>query len=148
MSCTVGHRQGSDPVWLWLWLWHRLAAAALIQPLAQELPCAAGLALKIKKKKVSLGTEAGPRSPSPQVRVLSREADFLLGSSSNAPGTGAQEWGGQLQSRQGRSVGPSAKWAKLCLPLTLIPAMDPGQAGPTNPLSLLSAGSGASRVPE
>ena len=29
-----------------LWLWCRLAAAALIQPLAQELPHAAGMALK------------------------------------------------------------------------------------------------------
>jgi len=25
-------------VWLWLWLWRRLAAAALIGPLAGELP--------------------------------------------------------------------------------------------------------------
>ena len=29
-----------------LWLWCRLAAAALIQPLAWELPYAAGVALK------------------------------------------------------------------------------------------------------
>ena len=29
-----------------LWLWHRLAAAALIRPLAWELPCVAGMALK------------------------------------------------------------------------------------------------------
>ena len=34
-----------------LWLWHRLAAAALIRPLAQELPYAVGVALKRKKKK-------------------------------------------------------------------------------------------------
>ena len=39
-----------DPVWLWLW--HRLAAGALIRPLAWELPYTAGAALKsIKKKK-------------------------------------------------------------------------------------------------
>ena len=31
-----------------LWLWYRLAAAALIQPLAWELPYAAGVALKKK----------------------------------------------------------------------------------------------------
>ena len=29
-----------------LWLWHRLAATAPIQPLAWELPYAAGVALK------------------------------------------------------------------------------------------------------
>ena len=33
-----------------LWLWCRLAAAAPIQPLAGELPYAAGAALKRKKK--------------------------------------------------------------------------------------------------
>ena len=32
-----------------LWLWHKLAAAALIQPLAWELPYAAGAALKRQK---------------------------------------------------------------------------------------------------
>ena len=45
MSCGVGHRRGSDLVLLWL------VAAALIQPLAWELPYAAGAALKCKKKK-------------------------------------------------------------------------------------------------
>ena len=49
MSCGVGRRHGSDVVSLWLW--HRLAAAASIQPLAWELPCAAGVALRSKKKK-------------------------------------------------------------------------------------------------
>ena len=44
MSCGVGHRHGSDLVLLWLW--HRLAAVALIRPLAWELPCAVGTALK------------------------------------------------------------------------------------------------------
>ena len=34
-----------------LWLWHRLAAATLIQPLAWELPFAAGAALNSKKNK-------------------------------------------------------------------------------------------------
>ena len=34
-----------------LWLWCRPAAAALIHPLAQELPYATGAALKKKKKK-------------------------------------------------------------------------------------------------
>ena len=43
-----------DPalLWLWLWLrlWCRLAAAVSIGPLAWELPYAAGMAIKKKKK--------------------------------------------------------------------------------------------------
>ena len=35
----------------WLWLWCRPASEALIQPLVQERPSAAGVALKKKKKK-------------------------------------------------------------------------------------------------
>ena len=46
MSCDVGYRHGSDPVLLWLW--HRLAAMALIQPLAWEPPYAVDVALKNK----------------------------------------------------------------------------------------------------
>ena len=48
MSCGVGRRGGSDPALLWVW--RRPAAAALIQPLAWELPCAKGVALKKKKR--------------------------------------------------------------------------------------------------
>ena len=51
----VGRRCSSDPVLLWLW--HRPAATAPIRPLAWELPCAMGAALKKtkdgKKKKHS-----------------------------------------------------------------------------------------------
>ena len=36
MSCGVDIRHSLDPVLLWLWC--RLAAAALVQPLAWELP--------------------------------------------------------------------------------------------------------------
>ena len=43
VSCDVGHRQSLDPALL---LWCRQAAIALIQPLAWELPYAAGAALK------------------------------------------------------------------------------------------------------
>ena len=49
MSCGIGHRHGSDLALLWLW--HRLAAIALIRPLAWEPPYAAGMAQKRKKKK-------------------------------------------------------------------------------------------------
>ena len=54
MSCGVGGRLGSDLALPWLW--YRLAAVALIGPLAWELPYAAGAALKGqktgKKKKI------------------------------------------------------------------------------------------------
>jgi len=49
MSHGIGHRCDSELVLGWLWC--RLAAAALIGPLAWELPYAAGAALKKKKKK-------------------------------------------------------------------------------------------------
>ena len=49
MSCNVGYRCGLDLALLWLWC--RPAAEALIQPLAWELPYAAGVALKKKKKR-------------------------------------------------------------------------------------------------
>jgi len=47
MSCDVYCRCSLDMALLWLWC--RLAAAALIQPLAWEPPYAAGVALKKKK---------------------------------------------------------------------------------------------------
>ena len=51
VSCGVDRRCGSYVMFLWLWLWGGLAAAALIQPLAWELPCAAPVVLESKKKK-------------------------------------------------------------------------------------------------
>ena len=47
MGCGVGRRRGSDPTLLWLW--RRPSAAAPVQPLAWEPPCAVGAALKIQK---------------------------------------------------------------------------------------------------
>ena len=49
MSCGVGCRHGSDLALLWLW--RRLAAVALIGPLAWEPSYAAGTALKKSKKR-------------------------------------------------------------------------------------------------
>ena len=49
MSFGVGHRHSSDLALLYLWC--RPEATALIQPLAWELPYAAGVALKRPKKK-------------------------------------------------------------------------------------------------
>ena len=51
MSCSVGHRQGWDPVLLWLWC--RPAATAPIRLLAWKLPYTAGVALKKKRKEKS-----------------------------------------------------------------------------------------------
>ena len=49
MNRGVDHRRGSDPKLLWLWC--RLAATALIGPLAWEPPYTMGVALKDKKTK-------------------------------------------------------------------------------------------------
>ena len=48
MSYGVGHRRRLDLALLWLW--HRLAAVALIRPLAWEPLYAVGVDLKKKKK--------------------------------------------------------------------------------------------------
>ena len=47
VSCGIGHRHGLSLSLLWLWL----VAAALIQPLAWELPYTRGAALKRKREK-------------------------------------------------------------------------------------------------
>ena len=44
INCGVGYRCGSDLVLLWMWC--RPVATAPIRPLAWELPCATGVALK------------------------------------------------------------------------------------------------------
>ena len=49
MSCGLGRRCSSDLELLWLWC--RPTAAAWIQSLAWEIPYAAGVTLKKKKKK-------------------------------------------------------------------------------------------------
>ena len=52
MSCGVGHRLSSDLALLWLW--RRLAATALIRPLAWEPPYAMGAAQeKWQKDKIN-----------------------------------------------------------------------------------------------
>ena len=55
MSCGVVCRRGSHLALLWC---RPAAVAALIEPLAWELPCAAGVALKKKKKKEGVVTGA------------------------------------------------------------------------------------------
>ena len=55
----MGRRRGSDPMLLWLWLWQRVAAAALIPPLAWEPPYAGGVGPK-KTKNKQTKTLTGP----------------------------------------------------------------------------------------
>ena len=55
MSCGVGCRHSSHPALLWLWC--RLAAIALIQPIAWESPYAMGAAPQKKEKKKNPGKE-------------------------------------------------------------------------------------------
>ena len=58
MNCDTACRHGSAML-LWLWLWPWLAAVALIQPLAWELPNATRAALKRKKKKIYESRQEG-----------------------------------------------------------------------------------------
>ena len=51
VSCGGGGRYELGPNPVWLWLWCRPAAIALIRPLAWELPCALGVALKRQQDK-------------------------------------------------------------------------------------------------
>ena len=63
MSCGVGHRCGLDPALLGLWC--RLAAAALIRPLAWERPHVMGVVLK-RHTKVLYGHSYKPQLKSHQ----------------------------------------------------------------------------------
>ena len=69
----MGHRCGSNPALLWLW---RRPATALIQPLAQEFTCAAGMTLKKKKKKAPALTKQVSLMPDLQ-RAIRIERSFL-----------------------------------------------------------------------
>ena len=72
MSCGVGHRHASDSTLLWLW--YRLAAVALIQPLAWEPLYAAGAATKRQKKKTKQNKQTNKKKqkkkPFPLTAVL------------------------------------------------------------------------------
>ena len=75
VSCGVGHRC-SDLVLLWLW--RRPAAVAPIQPLAWELPCAAGAALKRKKMREHSWDLRPQREPSACCSVKSKPLPAAL----------------------------------------------------------------------
>ena len=77
MSCGAGHRLGSDPALLWLWC--RLAATAMIGPLAWEPPCAMVAALeKAKKKKKDKKKKKNKKKKKKDVYTL----DFFLNTKS------------------------------------------------------------------
>ena len=71
MSCGVGHRSSLDLALLWLWC--RLAAVALIRPLAWEPPYAIHVALKRQKTKKNKKQETKNKKPTKvsQIRMVS-----------------------------------------------------------------------------
>ena len=71
MSCGIGCRHGSDLALLWLWC--RLAAVALIRPLAWEPPYAASAALKRQKKK----NYPAPMTPYPVIKTFNILGDIM-----------------------------------------------------------------------
>ena len=75
MSCGVGRRCGSDPMWLWLWC--RPAAAAPIHPLAWIPPYAVGEALK-RPKKIKLNEKKRPIYPYIPLITLYNYTEALL----------------------------------------------------------------------
>ena len=82
MCCGLGRSCGLDPALLWLWC--RLAAATPIRLLAWELTCAAGVAVKRKKKTVkqfyflSFFFFKGPRTQHMEVLRLGVESELPL----------------------------------------------------------------------
>ena len=76
MSCEEGHRCCLDPALLWLWC--RLAAMASIQPLAWELPYAAGMALKRKKKHSFLKKKKNLKQMTVHVDTQGRNEKMVL----------------------------------------------------------------------
>ena len=60
-----------------LWLWHRLAAVALIRPLAWEPPYAADAALKKKKLKNFLIKKKTKDGPQMAIKYMKKRLNFI-----------------------------------------------------------------------
>ena len=77
-ECGVSRRCGLDPALLWRWC--RPAAVAWIGPLAWEPPCAAGVALKSKKrkKKKKTGCYSSNQVVPQRISLITRYILFLL----------------------------------------------------------------------
>ena len=76
VSCGIGRRCGSHSSLLRLW--HRLAAVALIQPLAWEFPCTTGAALKRREKKIYLGNLASNEKVVGCIHIQNKEKYMVL----------------------------------------------------------------------
>ena len=78
MSCAVGCRRSSDLAWLWLW--GKLAAVALIRPLAWELPYAVVVALKKTKQKTNQANKKvpGPNLASVNVTLFGKRVSAVV----------------------------------------------------------------------
>ena len=74
MNCGVGCRHGSELVLLWLWC--RLAATALIKPLAWEPPYAAGAAQE-KAKQTNKQTKEVEYSTIKKNEIMPFEATWM-----------------------------------------------------------------------
>ena len=74
MTCSVGHRYGSDPTLPWLW--DRLAAVAPIRPLAWEPPYAVGTVLKGQKTKDKKQTNKQKKTPKNQTPQKNKPQTF------------------------------------------------------------------------
>ena len=73
MSCGVGHRHSLDLAVLWC----RPAAAALLQPLACELPSIVVVVLKRKKKLSEIKTKTAAQVAAvARIRSLAREIPY------------------------------------------------------------------------
>ena len=72
VSCGVGCRQGSDPVFLWFW--HRLEATSPIAPLAWESPYAEGTDLKSKNKQTN---KKNPKKQQKREKILKHATTWM-----------------------------------------------------------------------
>ena len=95
MGCGVGHRRGSDLVWLWLWC--RLAAAAPIRPLVKELPYAAGVAPQ-KEKEILIKSSIDYERPQGMVKTQKQEIKCPGYESNYVVSTDRSSWQGAFLS--------------------------------------------------
>ena len=94
----MGHRRGLDPMLLWLRC--RLAAVALIGPLAWEPPYAVGVALKRQKRQTERKKERKEEGLSPVVQLV------------KDPASGAQKTERKKKHTHKKSKPPSFKIGK------------------------------------
>ena len=114
MSCGVGCRHGSEPALLWLR--HRPAAAAPVQPLAWELPYAAGATWKEKKKKREKERNVDNIR---EVQVITslpplKSPDLECSHSFHSPWNVGRKWTRAAQGPSPLSLQPGKIWGHFC----------------------------------